>query len=774
MISEIKSRINCIEYAQMAGLSVKRSGERTTSIAGGSNKTACILYEDWFYDFKLDQGGDVIDLCALLKHDGDKREAIMELAELTGAKPEMSENWRQYTQNLCHLIQKWHEALRPEDRLYLKTRGITEATIERLKIGYNGRLVIPYFKNGYVSYYITRGEDPKYKKAKLDGLNENVPWGLHTIKETNQQLIIAEGAFDAISFEQEGYSVLATMGGHFSKDQLKTVLSICKQFDQVFVCFDNDDAGSGFTVDFSKQLFQYKIDFVCGNLPKGYKDVSEYYQDGGKLENLIENAENGLQGLCEKITDKAAFKNFVFKAARFVGKPELAELFSAAKGRFPSEWFEEVKKMAMTAPSEDLIAKDITEKHRLRFVEALGFYEYQRGTWHKKNDTEIQAYIGEELGRYRTGSRITSILKLIKSDCITTDIFDQKPIFNFINGTLDLENFEFRAHNENDLCSMQVGYPYNTLKDCPKWKQFIREICNFDDKRMMLLQEIAGYVLFNDNSLQKCFFLIGEGANGKSVFLDVLGDVFGNDNISNVEMSGLIEAFQRIQLLTSILNISTETQTNIKGAESVFKQIVVGDYVSGCFKNKDFVKFRPRSKLILACNEFIKSKDMTHGFIRRICFVKFENRFVDDPKGKNELKRDNNITETLKTELPGIFNWVLEGYALLKNTKDFTKTDDEDDLIKDFSETINPILIFIQEHHFGDEIVFKDLYEDYKMWCVEAGHQARNRTGFVKAFKGTFMKMNPQYSEFKSGTVRGIRCPKESAEQLKFRTDGRT
>ncbi len=281
-------------------------------------------------------------------------------------------------------------------------------------------------------------------------------------------------------------------------------------------------------------------------------------------------------------------------------------------------------------------------------------------------------------------------------------------------------------------------------------------VCNFNEKRIALLQEIAGYVLYSDNSLQKCFFLLGNGANGKSVFLNVLVELFGEDNISNIEMSGLTEPFQRIQLINSILNISTETQTNVRGAESIFKQIVVGDRINGCYKNKDFIDFRSRAKFVLACNEYIKSRDLSHGFLRRICFVKFENRFVSEPCGPNEFKADKDITKKLLGELSGIFNWAMHGFLRLRETMEFTKTDDEDELINDFSKAINPVLVFIEESSFKDKINYKTLYEEYKNWCLDAGHVPKNRTGFVKAFKSAFLKDHPEYTEFKNNSVRGL------------------
>ena len=77
-----------------------------------------------------------------------------------------------------------------------------------------------------------------------------------------------------------------------------------------------------------------------------------------------------------------------------------------------------------------------------------------------------------------------------------------------------------------------------------------------------------------------------------------------------VAMSELIDHFRRIYLAESLVNISSETKSDVRGAEAVFKKIVVGDLINGCYKNKDFINFRPRAKMISACNEFFKSLDV--------------------------------------------------------------------------------------------------------------------------------------------------------------------
>ena len=74
---------------------------------------------------------------------------------------------------LCNKIQSYHEKLTAEDRQYLYQRGLSDDTINRNKIGRTpeGRLMIPYWKNGYVCYYATRylpgGKYPEQKYKKM-------------------------------------------------------------------------------------------------------------------------------------------------------------------------------------------------------------------------------------------------------------------------------------------------------------------------------------------------------------------------------------------------------------------------------------------------------------------------------------------------------------------------------------------------------------------------------------------------------------------------------
>ncbi|MBR1604350.1 MAG: toprim domain-containing protein [Synergistaceae bacterium] len=767
-IKYIKEKYTCVEMAQLLGLAIKKSGDRCASLAPNShNPTAMIVYDDWWYDFKQGCGGDVIDLYAEVKFGGDKGKAIFELSGDLNSK-----EWLSYTKALNGKIQKCHNSLRDSDIKYLHKRKINSATIKRLKLGYDeheDRLIIPYFKNGYVAYYVARDrsgkEDAaKYKKAALDGFNENIPWGLHSFDNKHRDsmkalikqvkpdadlsilddyAVIAEGAFDAMSFEQEGFRVLSSISGYFNKEAKKQVAAMLKTVKSVFVCFDNDMAGTRFTTDMCEFLFENRIQFNCGVLPEKYKDISEYYADGGDLFQLVKDAKPGIPMLAGRITDKKEFKAFLKKAARFVEKSDLVELCENITA-FQPKWVAAVLEDALRIPAEPVFIEEIQAKYKLKYIENMGFYEYRHGVWLPRSDNAIGGYFLNLLGHWATNARASALTGYLQKELSSEERFNLLPVFNFRNGILELETGNFREHSEADMSSIQVEYDYDEAAKCPKWLKFIGEVMNNRIASIMLIQEMMGYILYNDCMLQRCFFMIGDGANGKSVLLNLIRAVFSEPNVSNVEMSSLIDQFQRINLANSLVNISTETASSVKGAESLFKQIVAGDEITGCYKNKDYVKFKPRCVMISACNEYIKAKDDTAGFLRRICFIDFPCKFEG-------AKADRQLEKKLKTELPGIFNWAYEGYKRLKQQGRFTETPEQVDMLDDFRKSINPLAAFIEEELAGqeDSLTRKQLYNKYVEWAKEAGHEALSRTNFIRKFKMTIKQVMPHVTEKK-------------------------
>lgn len=801
----MKDAVSCVQVANSLGLGITKSGDRCPSfIHNGKNPTSVVIYDDFWRSFSDDIGGDVIDLVAHKLYGGNKADALKWLSSYTGIplpNSNYTDNWYKEIDNLTCQIAKWHEQLTPEHYEYLHNRRMTDKTINDLLIGYNpreNRIIIPMYKNNYVCYYCgrTMGEvtktNPKYKKPKLNDFLENSLYGLQTLSKRKDVLVVAEGAFDYLSFYQEDFAVIANAGGTYSPQQTLEMLNIARGYDTVLLTFDNDVSGSKFTLRMAQQLFKRHINFKICNLPKQYKDISDYYVAGNNLNDLIDTAYEGIPKMCQLFAKPEAFEEFIIENRRYIKRTDIIAVFDilTADNIFPDvskEWLKEVKKQALMPPNDDEITKAVLSKHKFKYNPSLGIYEYNRHYWKQLNDDTVKKYISDEYGKYRTASKIASVLALIKAETVTDEVPNQKNLINFINGTLDVENKKLNPHSANDFLTYELSYPYNPNVYSHDWDKFISSL--FDDpKKEGLLQEYAGYILYPENTLQVALYLVGNGSNGKSVFLNLISKVFGNEaNCSSVELTSFADKFQLIYLMGKRLNISNETKSDSMNAETNFKSVVAGDPIQACYKGKDFIQFKPKCKLIFGCNELPKSRDLTDGFTRRMLICSFPYQFKEHPKLPHEKPIDKGLEKRLSTpeNLTGIFNWVYDGYTMLKQFNEFTEPDDQLQIMEDYKETQNPIVTFAKEfkwellQYYKDEaphmvpvdfMTNQQLLDYYKQWASKNNYVY---TDNMRSFKKKFTQAVKDYRQdiecnTKYKDIRGIKRKVLNEETFKY------
>ena len=749
-IQQIKDRVSCVDIAKQCGLMIRKAGDRIASPLrpGADNKSAFVVHDEFFYDFVAGTGGDCIDLLAELKYDGHRGMAIRELGEMVGADTNraVSVDWKDYFQNLGNGIYYWNEHLKPEHIKYITDRGITEETINRLKIGYNEnykRIIIPYMKNGYYYNWIGRAYGdmkPKYYKPPKDEYTDDAPWGMHTLDRNNDTLYICEGAFDALSFEQEGCSVIAMMGGSFNKQIIPMILSIMKQFKKVILAFDSDDAGKGFTKKFCKLLCSTKLDFDVILIPDGFKDISEYYAAGNDLAKL--QTINGLIYLVEDIEDIDEFEEFILSIAKYASPLVIDKIFDYVEQytnwskRAIKTMEKTVKNIKSKPPKEIDVANEILNQYTLKFHSSLGFYEYKRGCWRHVDDADISQHVIDELGDFATHTRSNNIVGLIKKLAHESCVFNETPVWSFPNGTLELDTGKFRENRPEDLCSIQMDYPYKGNAKCPTWEKFISSVMANSEVDIQTLQTMAGYVLFNDCSLEKIFILTGTGGNGKSLFTSILEEIFGFDNCTSISPANTNKQFYAIKLKHSILNIAAETSANLTRCAESLKALASGDTIQGCFKGKDIVDFKSRTKLIFATNDDIISNDTSDGLLRRLHVINFPMSFVDHPDPNNPLeqKKDVHLKQKLLLEKSGIFNWVFKGYKQLKATQEFPVSATQERFLVQFKRNSEPLIEFMEELPRQD-FTNAELYELFKAWQIRTNNEPIPNNKFHERFR---------------------------------------
>lgn len=753
-IQTIKNKISVLDYlSKYLNINVAENARITSPLRPeATNPTSFSVQRDFWWDFGAGTGGDVIDLCAQHQFGGDVGRAIRFLAQETGTVTEDFSQWREYTQNLCNRIAYYHTQLTEEDRAYLHSRRINDATINRYRIGRNeeGRLVIPYYREpgGPVVYFATRAlpgcmyPESKYRKMPIDQYNNHCVFGLDSLTERRDVLFIAEGAFDALSVIQSGYPTISAITGRFSKSQLSEVISIAKMFDQVIICYDDDsktsDAGAKFTFDMAQILFKHKIPFKIGTTP-GYHDISDYYAAGHDISLIIANAQDGMQFLASRSETIHELQEFVFSINRFCDEATVGHIIEACADKFPARQIEMLLKAATKPPSESRIADEIIRDHKVMYINNVGFYEWDGRIWSKVSDNDIKKYADRLYGlKFTTAQRINAVCNLLKARTVKDITFDRNPVLTFQNGTLDIETGKFRSFSEHDYCSIIMDYDYDPDAECPTWEHFITDVTNDEPISQENLQMIAGYVLFPNCKYQQVFILMGDGGNGKSVYLEVIQKIFGDANVTHVEPNGLTAEFQRVLLKDSLLNIGSDINTDFSKGEirEWLLKIADGTSIQACYKGMTHINFIPRCKLVYACN-VMPTAETINGLNRRLRFVNFPCRYVEYPNKNNPLerKRDVNLLPKLLKELPGIFNWAYHGYRLLRTVDYFTDNPDQENMVKEFETISNPVAVFCEDNIFEGEVSRETIYHDYQEWCEATGHKPLSREKFMPKFR---------------------------------------
>ena len=165
-------------------------------------------------------------------------------------------------------------------------------------------------------------------------------------------------------------------------------------------------------------------------------------------------------------------------------------------------------------------------------------------------------------------------------------------------------------------------------------------------------------------------------------------------------------------------------------------KIADGTTVQACYKGLNHIDFIPRCKLVYACNA-MPTAEIINGLNRRLQFIDFPCQFVEYPDPKNPLQRprDIDIIPKLLSELPGIFNWCYEGYKMLTTVGYFTDAPEQEQLMRQFEQTSNPIMVFCEDYVFRGTLTRDEIYGWYKDWCETTGHKAMSRERFLPKFR---------------------------------------
>ena len=216
---------------------------------------------------------------------------------------------------------------------YCKSNNISDSDFKKLGLFsekgnflFKNRIIFPItnFRSEVVAFGGRALEDfgPKYLNSSESSIYKKnrtlyfLPNFLKDIKK-HKFAIIVEGYFDVIAFNKLGYSNVASPSG--TALTIQQLNQISKYTDEIYLCFDNDDAG----IDATKRIVEIKnniskdLNLYTILLPSKYKDISEFYESGDKnIKEIVADKKDLIEFCIDQLINKEgeANKKKIFSA----------------------------------------------------------------------------------------------------------------------------------------------------------------------------------------------------------------------------------------------------------------------------------------------------------------------------------------------------------------------------------------------------------------------------------------------------------------------------
>lgn len=408
-------------------------------------------------------------------------------------------------------------------------------------------------------------------------------------------------------------------------------------------------------------------------------------------------------------------------------------------------------------------------------------FNYADGVYKMMTDQDLSNIIlnalhDDMLWGYRTTKnvkdKVACLISIIPDLEITND---RGYICNVKNGLLNINTRELMNHTPEYVSLVQCPVIYDPTATCPTFMKCLKAWMDGDEaeEKTLMLQQFAGYLLSSEMAYAKALFLVGDGGNGKSTFADTISMIIGDQGTSRIDLEDLYSTFGLKGLIGKRLNIIEEVSGNYYQSHKL-KKLISGEEVTINMKYKDQFKFKPQAKFIFAVNTMPRVDDSSTATERRIMVVKFNNNFRNNP---NVLLRFS--SGILATELSGILNWMLEGAMSLRNEQKFVVTKEQQELLTEYREENSSVEGFIGEclvFSEGAKSRTRELYEEYKQYCIKDGRKFKGNVAFTKELKAYGMRYGKfQLMERETGhdvsQFEGVKINKNWMEEKVF--DGR-
>lgn len=332
------------------------------------------------------------------------------------------------------------------------------------------------------------------------------------------------------------------------------------------------------------------------------------------------------------------------------------------------------------------------------------------------------------LSKARRQEALSYLDLLIEQDTMPSDA----EYIAFKNGIYNIETEEFIGFSPDYVITNKIDYDYIPDAYSEIADKTLDKLSCHDDSIRDLLEELIGYTFYRRNELRKAFILIGDKANGKSTYLDMVKTLLGDDNTSALDIGELDDHFKTFGLFHKLANIGDDIGDDFIPNPAIFKKLVSGERINADIKYGSPIEFNSYAKLLFSANDIPRIRDKSGAVQNRLIIIPFNAVFSPndpdfDPYIKYKLRQPSCMQYLIQVGIDGL-------KRVLKN-QHFTVSDKVQKELNEYEEFNNPILLFFKDDQKIENEPTNVVHQRYVEFCISNGFNPMSNIEFSKQIK---------------------------------------
>jgi len=313
------------------------------------------------------------------------------------------------------------------------------------------------------------------------------------------------------------------------------------------------------------------------------------------------------------------------------------------------------------------------------------------------------------------------------SDGLLTHEGEEDRCIALANGVYNLKTDRLDPHSDRRFNLTSLPFAYDPHATCPRWLAFLEQVLPGDTEAQEFLAEWFGYILSGRTDQQKMLSLVGPKRCGKGTIARILEALLGPAGVTSPTIQQLGGTFGEQSLIGKKLAVMSDVRWNngaaVAEAVPVLLAISGEDARDVARKNRENWHGYLGVRFMMMSNDAPNFRDASGALAFRMLQVQFTQSFAG--------REDTTLSDTLKQELPGIFNWAIAGLRRFAQRGVLVPPASGEALAAEVRRQASPYQAFLEDFCELDPQAYTpvpDLLRAYTQWARREGRTQDQQT----------------------------------------------